>query len=263
LSVTDAPPPAAMDPRLRARRIAVRRDEGRRRLRRLVALGVLLAVTLIGFALTQSAVLDVDRITVTGAVHTPPDAVRMASAIRMHRPMTSVDLDRARRGILALPWVQSVSVARKWPASIRVTITERTPVATVAAGQGGFVLVDRTGRVLETTPAPVPGVVVLANVPPAGAPGTALAPEANDVLTVATALLPPLIPKVAAVAAAPDGVELQLAVGGKVRLGPATDVLAKLVAADTVLSQLDVSHLCALDVRVASAPSLTQGGSCA
>jgi hypothetical protein len=40
-------------------------------------------------------------------------------------------------------------------------------------------------------------------------------------------------------------------------------VLAKLVAADTVLSQVDVSHLCALDVRVASAPSLTQGGSCA
>jgi hypothetical protein len=30
-----------------------------------------------------------------------------------------------------------------------------------------------------------------------------------------------------------------------------------------VLSQVDVAHLCALDVRVASAPSLTQGGSCA
>jgi hypothetical protein len=104
---------------------------------------------------------------------------------------------------------------------------------------------------------------VLAGVPPAGAPGTALAADATDVLRVATLLLPPLVPKVAAVAAAPDGVELQLAAGGKVRLGPATDVLAKLVAADTVLSQVDVSHLCALDVRVASAPSLTQGGSCA
>jgi cell division protein FtsQ len=252
-----------MDPRLRARRIAVRRDEGRRRLRRVIALGVLLLATLVVFGLTQSPVLDVDRINVTGSVHTSPEVVRAASGIRIHRPMTTVDLDRARRGILALPWVQSVSVAREWPASIRVKVTERTPVATVAAGQSGFALVDRTGRVLATGPTPTPGLVALANVPPAGAPGSVLAPEANDALTVATSLLPPLVPKVAAVAAAPDGVELQLAAGGKVRLGPATDVLAKLVAADTVLSQVDVSHLCALDVRVASAPSLTQGGSCA
>jgi cell division protein FtsQ len=252
-----------MDPRLRARRIAVRRDEGRRRLRRVITLGAVAASILLVFAVTQSPVLDVDRITVNGATHTAPEAVRAAAGIRMHQPMTRVDLDRARRGILSLPWVQSVSVARKWPASIRVTITERTPVATVAAGQAGFALVDSTGRVLETTAAPPPGLVVLANVPAAGAPGTELAPEASDVLTVARTLLPPLVPKVAAVAAAPDGVELQLVAGGKVRLGPATGVLAKLVAADTVLSQLDVHQLCALDVRVASAPSLTQGGSCA
>ncbi len=80
---------------------------------------------------------------------------------------------------------------------------------------------------LETSPAPAAGLLVLANVPPAGAPGTALAPEATDALTVATSLLPPLVPKVAAVAVAPDGVELQLVAGGKVRLGPATDVLAE------------------------------------
>ena len=263
MSVTDAPPPPAMDPRLRARRIAIRRDEGRRRLRRVTLLAAVAAATLIGLGLTQSPVLDVDRITVTGAVHTPVDVVRVASGIRVHRPMTGVDLDRARRGILALPWVQNVSVARRWPASIRVSITERAPVAAVPAGQSGFALVDRTGRVLDTSPAPPPGFPVLANVPPAGPPGTALAPEATDALTVATLLLPPLVPKVAAVAVAPDGVELQLAAGGKVRLGPATDVLAKLVAADTVLTQVDVTHLCALDVRVASAPSLTQGQSCA
>jgi cell division protein FtsQ len=228
-----------------------------------IALAALAAVTMAAIGLTQSPVLDVDRITVAGAAHTPPDLVRAASGIHLHRPMTGVDLDHARRGILALPWVRSVSVAREWPATIRVSVTERTPVAAVPAGQAGFALVDGTGRVLDQRPVLPPGLPVLANVPPAGPPGTALAPEATDVLTVARSLLPPLVPKVAAVAAAPDGVELQLAAGGKVRLGPATDVLAKLVAADTVLSQVDVAHLCALDVRVASAPSLTQGGTCA
>jgi cell division protein FtsQ len=252
-----------MDPRLRARRIAVRRDEGRRRLHRVIALAVVAVAVVLGIAVTQSPLLDVDRITVAGATHTPPDVIRSASEIHTHQAMTSVDLDRARQGILALPWVQSVSVARKWPSSIRVVVTERDPVAVVPAGQNAFAVVDRTGRVLDIGPAPTPGLVVLMGVPPAGAPGTNLAPEADDALSVATALLPPLVPKVAAVVAAPDGVELQLAAGGKVRLGPATDVLAKLVAADTVLTQVDVKQLCLLDVRVASAPSLTQGGTCA
>ena len=261
--MTEVPPRPPIDPRLRARRIAVRRDEGRRRLRRVIALGVIALLVVMGVAITQSPLLDVDRITVAGTAHTSPDAIREASAIRVHQPMTSVDLDRARRGILALPWVQSVSVARKWPASVRVTVTERTPVAAVPAGPAGFALVDRTGRVLDASAAPPTGFVVLMGVPPASSPGTTLAPEADDALSVATALLPPLVPKVAAVVAAPDGVELQLVAGGKVRLGPATDVLAKLVATDTVLTQVDVQHLCLLDVRVASAPSLTQGGSCA
>jgi cell division protein FtsQ len=263
LSVTEAPSRPPIDPRLRARRIAVRRDEGRRRLRRVVGLaGVALAV-LIAVGVTQSPLLDVDRVTVTGATHTTPDAIRQATAIRIHQPMTSIDLDRARRGILALPWVQTVSVARRWPASVRVVVTERKPVASVSAGQSGFALVDSTGRVLELSPSPPAGFVILDGVPAAGAPGTTLAPDAADALAVASALLPQLAPKVAAVVATADGVELQLVAGGKVRLGPATDVVAKLVAADTVLTQVDVSHLCALDVHVASAPSLTQGGSCA
>jgi cell division protein FtsQ len=177
--------------------------------------------------------------------------------------MTAVDLDRARRGILALPWVASVSVARRWPSSIVVHVTERTPAAVVPAAQNGFALVDKTGRVLETSPAPPAGFVMLTGVPAAGTAGTTLSPDANDALTVATQLLPTLAPKVSEVAVAPDGVDLHLVAGGTVRLGAATDVLAKLVAADTVLTQADVHDLCALDVRVASAPSLTQGTTCA
>ncbi len=263
MSVTEAPSQPSMDPRLRARRIAVRRDEGKRRLRRLVALGALAVAIVVGAAVTQSPLLDVDRVTVAGAAHTTPDTIRQATGIHSHQPMTGIDLDRARRGILALPWVQTVSVARRWPSTVRVVITERTPVAAVAAAPAGFALVDATGRVLDTSPTPPQGFVMLANVAPAGAPGTSLAPDAGDALTVATTLLPQLAPKVAAVAVAPDGVELQLVGGGKVRLGPATDVLAKMVATDTVLTQANVKHLCTLDVRVASAPSLTQGDSCA
>jgi hypothetical protein len=53
-----------------------------------------------------------------------------------------------------------------------------------------------------------------------------------------------------------------LVAGGVVRLGAATDLGSKLRAADTVLTDVDVTNLCAVDVRVAAAPSLTRGKPC-
>ena len=115
--------------------------------------------TSIGLGVTQSPVLDVDRITVTGAAHTPVDVVRAASGIHVHRPMTGVDLDRARRGILALPWVQNVSVAalvagvdprrrspsaRPWQPSPLVRPASRSSTA--------------TGRVLDDEPGAATGI---------------------------------------------------------------------------------------------------------
>jgi cell division protein FtsQ len=263
LTVTEtAPETAAIDPRLRARRIAVRRDEGRRRLRRLTGLGVVAAVALLALGVTRSPVLDVDRVRVAGATHTSIDAVQRATGIKRHAPMTDVDLDRARAGVLALPWVRSVSITRRWPGSVLVVITERTAVAAVLAGADGFALVDGDGRVLERNPAPPPGYLLLANVPLAGPPGSTIGEGASDALAVARVMPESLRPKVSTVEVQADGVVLRLVDGGVVRLGPATDLDPKLRAADTVLTAVDMTNLCAVDVRVASAPSLTRGRSC-
>lgn len=260
--VETGPGTAAIDPRLRARRIAVRRSDGRRRLRRLGGLGVVAAVAVLTLGVTRSPVLDVDRVQVTGATHTTVDAVQRATGIKGHAPMTAVDLDRARQGVLALPWVHSVSITRSWPATVRVVITERTAVAVAPAGSAGFALVDGDGRVLEMSAAPPPGFMLLANVPLPGAPGSTIDPSASDALAVARVMPASLRLKVSTVVAQPDGVVLRLVAGGVVRLGPATDLGPKLRAADTVLTEVDTTNLCAVDVRVASAPSLTRGKSC-
>jgi cell division protein FtsQ len=263
--MTDVPDrPTAIDPRLRARRIMVRRDEGRRRLHRLIGLTVAAALIGAGYGVTRSPLLDVDRVAVRGAQHTPVDAVRQATGIGHGLPMTDVDLDRARAGVAALAWVKTASVARSWPGTIEVTVTERVAIAAVPAGTDGFALVDRDGRVLETSPTPPPGLAVLADVTPAGAPGSQLDPSAADALAVAAALPPALAANVTSVVASgPHGVELRLGTGGVVRLGTAEDLPAKLVAAQTVLGAVDLKDVCALDVRVPSAPSLTHGKSCA
>jgi cell division protein FtsQ len=263
LTVAESGPgTAAIDPRLRARRISVRRDEGRRRLRRLTGLGVVAAVAVLTLGVTRSPLLDVDRVQVAGATHTSIDAIQRATGIRRHAPMTDVDLDRARAAVLALPWVQTASITRRWPASVRVVITERTAVAVVTAGAEGFALVDGDGRVLELSPAPPPGYMLLANVSLPGPAGSTIDPSASDALTVARVMPASLRPKVSTVVAEDDGVVLRLVAGGVVRLGPAIDLEPKLRAADTVLAEVDMTNLCAVDVRVASAPSLTRGKSC-
>ena len=254
--------PRTIDPRLRARRIEVRRGEGRRRLRRVSGLGAVAGVALLTFGLTRSPALDVDRVQISGAQHTPADVVQRASGIRRHAPMTDVDLDRARQGVLALPWVHTVSITRSWPGTVKIVVTERTAVAAVAAGNAGFSLVDGDGRVLESSATLPAGYVLLVNVPTPGEPGTSIDASATDALDVARLLPASLRARVSAIVPDNDGVSLRLLAGGVVRLGAAQDVAAKLRAADTVLNEADTTNLCAVDVRVAAAPSLTRGKPC-
>jgi cell division septal protein FtsQ len=68
---------------------------------------------------------------------------------------------------------------------------------------------------------------------------------------------------VAGIATTDDGaVELQLLDGAVVRLGAADQLAAKLVSAETVLTQVDTTCLATVDVRVPSAPTVTRQPGC-
>lgn len=252
-----------VDPRMRARRIAVRRSDARKRLHRVIAFTTAMGVLAVAMLVVRSPLLDVDRISVTGADHTGVDAVRAASGIRRHMPMIDVDTGAARANLLALPWVADVSVTRHWPATVEVRIRERVAVAIEPAGQGGFALLDVTGRVLGVEAAPPGGLPQLAGLPPAGAPGTSGGPESAPALGVASSLPASLRPRVVTVVVVEGGaVDLRLADAGVVHLGPPDQLQAKLLAALTVLEQVDLTDVCTIDVRVPTAPSLTRASPC-
>lgn len=256
--------PKAIDPRFRARRIAVRRDEGRRRLRRLTVLGSVCGAVVLAFGVTRSPFLDVDRVQVVGATHTPVELVQSASGVQRHQAMTDVQLARAEEGVLALPWVSAVEVTRHWPGTIRINVTERSAIAAVPDVSGLLVLVDRDGRLLERVVAAPPGVVVFADIASGAELGTELDGTADAMLTVASQLPTALVATVESVAPAEGGgVDLHLGEGGRVHLGPPDDLADKLTAVLTVLEQVDLMDLCSIDVRVPSAPSLTRGNRCA
>ena len=250
-----------MDPRIRRRRVEVRRQEGRRRLRVLVGLTVVAVTGVGGWAATDSALLDLDRVVIEGAVHTTPDDARFASGLRRGEPLVDVDQAAVRRAVEGLPWVARATVRRRWPGEVRIRLVEREPVATIASEGGTVALIDGTGRVLAWVDAAPTGMAVLTGLPPAGPAGSTLAEDSVAALSVAVALPPELRTRITGVAPAEGGggeVEMRLSPESSVRLGPPVDLDRKFDAIRAVLAQVDLRNLAVLDVRRPENPVLTR-----
>jgi cell division protein FtsQ len=253
-----------VDPRMRSRRIEVQRDAGRRRLRRVLTVVGTLTALATAYAITRSPLLDVDHVRVTGGEHTDAEAVAVTSGIGHGAAMVGLDTAAVARRVEALPWVRTARVEHRWPGTIRIAITERTPAAILPIDDTHTALVDATGRVLSIvdtgtgTPLP-PGLPTLAGVRGQPAAGDTLSARARDALAVAHAAgeaLPGTITEVS------TDLDATLISGGRVRFGSADDLDDKIVALETVLTGVDVACLEVLDVRVPGSPVLTRNGGC-
>lgn len=221
-------------------------------------------------ALTRTALLDLDTVTVTGAGHTPVEDVLAAarrSGLVPGTPLTDLDREAAAAAVADLPWVARASVEREWPATVRIEVEERVAVAAVPE-PSGVALVAADGRVLEVGPGAGEGPVLLAGVADPPAPGGTVDDTTRSLLTVAGALPDALRASVAAVAPGVDGaVELVLAPasgapeGARAVLGR-PEIDAGLVAVTTMLAQVDLRCLATIDVRVPSKPVLTRDPLC-
>ncbi|CAN5605326.1 hypothetical protein BH20ACT2_BH20ACT2_20920 [soil metagenome] len=274
--MTAGPPPAAplaapprpppIDPRIRARRIAVRRDEGRRRRLRLVGAGIVAALVGVALGLTRTPLLDIDQVRVHGVDGSEADTVLAASGVRRGDPLTDLDPGAAARRVEELPWVADVTVRRRWPATVELDVVERVVVAQVPAAGGGWRLVDPDGHLIGSVATPRPEVVRLVGIAPGGEPGTVLAADAAGALRVAAALPPDVAARIAAVLVLDDGgVELELVPAGTAILGRVGGraLGAKLTALVAVLDGVALTAVCTVDVRVPEAPVLTSGAECA
>ena len=251
-----------MDPRLRARRVAVRRSAGRRRLRVVVVAGAVVVLVLAAVSLLFTPLLDVDHLTVAGQFRTDPADVVAAGGIEAGDPLATADLAAAAARVEELPWVGEATVERRWPGTIRYRIVEREPAAAATATDGSWVAVDGEGRVRVARDAPPPDLPVVEGVTVAPEVGAAVAADDRGPFAVAAAIPAAARPALDAVVLEPDRtVTVRLAAGGVVTIGALEDLPAKGVALASVVEAVDPC-IATLDVSVAAAPLLTRTPGC-
>lgn len=252
----------AVDPRIAARRDGVAQARRARLRRRLVALAVVVALVVAAGAVTRSALLDVDEVLVSGTQQADAADIAAASGIAPGTPLVGLDLDQALARVRAEPWVLDATIDRTWSGTVSLAIVERRPVATINAGEGGWLLVDGERRIVAaSTDAPALPIVDGVGV---AAVGDVLAPEAQAALDVAGALTPSLRTRVAVVNGAdPDEVQLTLQPSGTVRFGPATRIDERIRSLQTVFAEVDLVCLQTIDLRVPGSAMLTRVPACA
>lgn len=253
---------ATIDPRIRARRVEVKRSEGRRRLRVVVVLGAVLGLVLLAVGLLFTPLFDVDHFTVAGQFRTDPADIVAAGGIESGAPLVTADLGAAAERIEALPWVAEATVVRRWPGTVRYRVVERVPAAAVAADDGTWVAVDGEGHVLallDAEPADLPVVEGATVAPEVGA---AVAEDARGAFAMAAAIPERTRPLVDSVVLGADGaVTVALVSGRTVTVGPLEDLPAKGVALASVVDAIDPC-IATLDLTVAAAPVLTRVPGC-
>ena len=254
---------AEVDPRIAARRAAVARDERRRRLTRIGLVALILASAMAVFGVTRSSLTDVDVVTVTGWTRADREQIVAASGIVPGEQLTDVDSATVARRVEALvPWVATARVARIWPASVRITVVERKPVAQVLAENGDWLLLDASGHLLESTPVPEPALTVLEGVVPGAVSGAVLGEAAARGVGVLAQMSPGVSSRIGGLRFRGTDVELMLLPQGAVAFGPADQVQMKLLALETVLARVDLSCLAAIDVRVPRRPLVRRDAQC-
>lgn len=249
-----------MDPRISARRSAVIKEQGRRRLIiGVVALGVV-ALLVGGWFLLHTPLFGARSVTVTGNVHETTAQVITQAGLAGHPPLLDVDTGAAEARLEQLPWVRTATVRVGWPDGVHIAVTEETARFAAKTAAGAWEVLSPDGRVLAASAAQPPGLLVLTVPQPPGVPGTVLSAKDAPGLRVASTLPPSFVGQVTAVTVEPAGwVQLSLTTPVVVDIGTTTELTAKYEDVSSILAGATLHNGDVIDVSVPDAPTVTSG----
>jgi cell division protein FtsQ len=145
-------PNRQMDPRVRERRIAVKRERGRRRLIIVGSIAGVVVLLVAALAVLSSSLFAVERVDVQGATYSQdryPDEFQAVVDGLLGEPVLLVDTMSAERDLEQIPWIERAFVTTDFPNRVLIDVRERLPVAALVGSDGRYRVIDRDGRVLD------------------------------------------------------------------------------------------------------------------
>jgi len=245
---------------------SAKRDERERRQRAILqrrmlvwaGIAVIVVAVLWGLiALVRAPIFSVEAISVTGAQRLTRAQVLDRAQIPASTTLLWLPKNAIVGRLLAEPWIADARVARRFPHTVEIEITERKPVAIVDAGGTSIWLVDRSTTWLAphsaTDTAKLPVIRDVDNlVPRAGRRSSS--PELRNAVAVLNGLSPTLREKVRKVTAPTiDRTALILPRGVQVIVGSARDIRQKDKVALAILARN--KKVVSVNVRVVKRPT--------
>lgn len=243
--------PSSMDPRLRARRIAVKRAVGRRRLKWFVIVGVVVVIVVGALATLGSSLFDVqrDKIAVSGRVRMDQSDLDAVIDQLADHPVLLVDTHDLETQLERSPWVADARVATDFPHGASIEIRERVPLATYVGTDNRWRIIDVDGRVVDVLKGqPVEFMQITGSAINAEA-GDSVGPSFTRAVELVEALSPAVRSRTSAVDVSDNG-ELSLTFhsGTTITLGAPTDLLDKLTRLEALLKNRDISNCTSINV---------------
>ena len=143
-----SPRPRRHNPKRPPAIVVKRRASSKRRLLTVAALFAQVVLLLLALNLP---VFQVRQVTVGGTRLLGRDSVLMAAAVPNHS-IFIVDTQAVSARIEALPWVQSATVSAELPASVRISVVERSPALRVRRGGAEWLVAGNGATLAEPRP---------------------------------------------------------------------------------------------------------------
>ena len=122
------------DPRLRARKVAVAREAGHRRLVLLSGGLSVVALAVSALVLLHSSVLSARVVHLRGAVHETRAEILAVTGLGAHPPLADIPTAADAAALERLPWVRSARVVDDWPTAVTATLTASSTCPTTGPG---------------------------------------------------------------------------------------------------------------------------------
>ena len=230
-----------IEPRLRERRAAVKRAIGRKRLRWILIVLLVVTVGVGALAVLGSGLFAVkaENVRVFGAVYADEAQVEAVVDDLVGTPTLRADTQAAEAALEAIPWVDEARVRVSFPNSATIEIREREAWTTYQGPDQRYRVLDREGRVLAVLDGYPIAYLLLAGPDPVDLDPGDFAPQGYAAASeLAKNLTGSIRGQVSYISVTADGSRLSIFLDDEteVRFGAARDLFNKLLRLETTLA---------------------------